>query len=156
MKQGTKYGREAIQLAGSIFASSGVLMLVILMIWWAVAGFQDGYQALMILGPGFLGLGSGFLIFDLKKRRTAQKLLEEGRFVWGEIVALEYNGFIRVNGRYPWYAKVRYLDGAGQVHTFKSRCISSRTAPNLVGRRVKVYVDSDYRRSHVDLNSIEA
>ncbi|MBQ9148631.1 MAG: hypothetical protein IJX69_03585 [Oscillospiraceae bacterium] len=155
MAQPGKYGREAIWTAGVIFAATGaVVSLAAVILWICQPGF-DGFPAFAILGPVFLILGSAFLVSDRKKRRIAAELKENGRSVWGEIVAVERNTTLRVNGSYAWFARVRYFDGLGNVYIFESRCYATRKTPDLVGRHVKVYVDKDYQRSHVDLERVK-
>ena len=150
-----KYGREAIWTAGVIFAVTGGGMCLICLIAALLHGFSVAFAGLAIVGPVFLVLGAVMLVTDGKKKRTARALMENGLYVWGEIISVERDTLIRVNGSYPWYAKVRYADPAGKAQTVRSREYTARKIPDLAGRRVKVYVDSGYRRSHVDLESIE-
>ena len=149
-----KYGREAIWTAGVIFAVTGGGMCLICLIVALLREFSVAFAGIAMVGPVFLVLGAVMLVTDAKKKRTARALMENGRYVWGEIISVERNTWIRVNGNYPWYAKVRYADPAGKVHTTRSREYTARKIPDLAGRRVKVYVDGD-QRNHVDMESIE-
>lgn len=155
MKKHGTFGRASIWTAGVIFAATGGILVLVCLTAALLRVFPAGFAAPAILGPVFLTLGAAMLLTDAKKNRIARELMDNGRYVWGEIVSIERNALLRVNGSYPWFVRVRWFDGSGNVYMFESRGHTARKLPNLVGRRVKVYVDGDYRRSHVDLESIE-
>lgn len=93
----------------------------------------------MPLGVVFLCLSAVFTLLRIRKKREQARLLEEGRYVWGQITEVEFNYSVRVNRRHPQVAIVQYRDTGGTVHIFKSGNVFSYGAASLVGQQVRVF-----------------
>ena len=103
----------------------------------------------------FLILGVVFLAILAAKRNRSQKLIDEGRFVWGSIADCVYDFNVNINGTHPYKAIVRYCDGRGMTHIFKSDNINRYPDHSLIGRTVRVYVSSEnMKHYYVDMQSI--
>lgn len=91
------------------------------------------------LGIVFLALCAVFTILRIRKKRERARLVEEGRYVWGQITEVEFNYSVRVNRRHPQVAIVQHRDSSGTVHVFKSGNLFSYGTSSLVGQQVRVY-----------------
>ena len=158
MEKRAKLGVNALLLIGIIYAGLGGLF-VILGLFFAI-GLKDT-EAWMIgtifagIGGIFLVLGVIFLCLEWRKRRRANRLMAGGRYVWGQIVEFVPNYNVTVNGRHPYIAMVRYADGYGVTHIFKSGSLRIYPDPAAVGRQVKVYIENDtYEHYYVDMDGV--
>lgn len=135
-------------ILGTVFAVLGIVLAVIFrQTEEAVIGLTFGG-----IGMLFLVLGIVFLALEIRKKRRADKLLEAGRYVWGEVVDCVPNFSVRINGRHPYMAMVQYVDAAGTRHLFRSHASMKLRNAALCGRNVKVYVEDDsFRHYYVDL-----
>ena len=107
------------------------------------------------VGSVFLAVGIIFLIGESRRKRRIKKLLEAGRYVWGEIIELAPNYNIRINGRNPYLAVVRHTDSRGQNHLFRSESLRIYPDPALVGKQVRIYIgDQTFHNYYVDLEAI--
>ena len=133
---------------GGVFAVIGLTVMILSGEW--VFGLCFGGIGLI-----FLVLGIIFLRRDHRRRQTARKLYENGRYIWGEVVELAPNYNIRVNNRHPYVAKIRYVDGAGVVHIFTSPNLYRYPDGSVLQKSVKVYVEDDtFQRYYVDMDEI--
>lgn len=138
-------------LLGGLFVALGIGLSVAL----------KGTDVIMIglifggIGSIFLILGIVFLCIIAAKRATRRRLLEQGRYIWGEVIACEMNVNVTINGTHPYYLVVRCRDPYGSLHTFRSESLRFYPEPALIGRQVKVYVSDDsFRHYYVDTEGI--
>ena len=76
--------------------------------------------------------------------------IASGRYVWGTIADWRVNRSIEVCGRHPIVLLVRYVDGGGQEHFFRSPSLRIVGGPQLRGKQVRVYYeDPDFRNYYV-------
>lgn len=158
MEKKAKLGMGALLLIGIIYSVLGgtfVALGIGLLIGlqgtdtWFIGGIFAG------IGGLFLILGIVFLMIEGAKRRRADKLIAGGRYVWGEITEFVPNYNVRINGRHPYAAVVRYRDGYGVTHIFRSGSLRIYPDPAAVGRQVKVYIENDtYKHYYVDMEGI--
>lgn len=150
---------SAVRITGRVFTLIGGGFLVMGAALWYFLRNTEGW----LVGPIFLAVGGIFLLIgilllteDAKHRHRLARLVESGRYVWGEVVSLEPDRRIRINDENPFYAVLRYTDPFGRVTVFRS--ISSmelRHRDDLVGRQVKVYIGADTAKDYaVDLDSL--
>ena len=136
-------------LLGGLFCIVGVLVMFL--------PEEEGAagMAMGLTGGGFFLAGMVFVVRELWYKRCARKLMEEGRWGWGEIWDVVPDMVVRINKSHPHYVMVRYTDPLRQIYTFRSRSLRIPRRTDLVGRRVRVYVSGDdCRRYHVDLDSV--
>ena len=158
MEKKAKLGMGALLLIGitytilgGIFVALGVGLLIGLdeTDAWFIGAIFAG------IGSLFLILGIIFLIIESARKRRADKIIAGGRYVWGEIVEFVPNFNVTINGRHPYIAMVRYSDGYGVTHIFKSGNLRIYPDPAAVGRQVKVYIENDtYKHYYVDIEGI--
>jgi hypothetical protein len=82
-------------ILGSIFSCVGLVMLL------AIVTLLIGIL-FTLLGLGFLAGGLAALIWRYQQARTTVRVLQVGQAARGEIVSVEQNYNVRVNGRHPW------------------------------------------------------
>lgn len=138
-------------ILGGLFVALGVGLLI------ALNGTDTWLTGAIFAGVGslFLILGIVFLIVQQRKKRRADRLIAGGRYVWGQIVEFVPNYNVTINGRHPYIAVVRYADGYGVTHIFKSGSLRIYPDPGAVGRQVKVYIGDDtYKHYYVDMDGV--
>ena len=66
----------------------------------------------LFLGIAFLIAGGGVLLWRYQNAQKVVTILREGEARQGQIVALEQDYHIRINGRYPWIIRYQFhVDG---------------------------------------------
>jgi len=82
------------------------------------------------LGIIFLGAGIAVLVWRYQTAQRIVELLEQGEATLGEVLGVQQNFQIRVNGRYPWTVAYRYeVNGeqySGQVTTLSRPDLSQQ------------------------------
>lgn len=138
-------------LLGGFFVIVGAILTVTLY----------GQEARMVgiiftaIGSIFFILGIIFLVLQNRKRKTAQRLVDEGQFLWAEIVDLVPNFNVSINNRHPYIARARYVDGNGTVHIFKSRNVYEYLDSSILNRQVKVYTeDNEFKKYYMDIERV--
>ena len=107
------------------------------------------------IGIIFLFIGILFLILMLKKKKDAQKLLDNGQYVIAEICEITPNYTVRINGKHPYVIQCKYETIDGTVHIFKSRNLFFNPESMLRSTSVKVYTDRvNYKTYYVDIDEI--
>lgn len=149
-----KMGRSALFLVGSIYTGLGGFFMVL----GTLIGCRLKQAVFLVafggIGGLFFVLGLILLGMEVGKQRRNRALVAAGRYVWGEITACEPVRNIEINGRHPYVALVRYVDGGGTIHIFKSGSVTGYLPPDLLHRQVKVYADDNLRHAYVALEDI--
>ncbi len=60
------------------------------------------------LGVLFLGAGIAILVWRYQMAHRTVEVLQQGEATLGEILSVQQNYQVRVNGRYPWTVEYRY------------------------------------------------
>jgi len=108
-----------------------------------------------ILGGCFLAVALILLFVAVFQRKRLQKIVDTGKYIWGEITEIVANYNVRVNSRNPFVLLVRYQDRHGNIHIFRSRNIKHYPDRSVIGKQVKVYYeDESYKHYYVDLAGI--
>ena len=142
MNPKVKMEKDAAFIFGMVLGILGGIFLALGILFGVLLG-SEGLLACLV----FVGVGGVFFLLCLrscrKKQRRMQKLLEEGRYLWGEIVECAPNLQISVNGRHPTIATARYLAPDGTEHLFQSRNLYHWRPENggLLHQRVKIYIE---------------
>ena len=145
MNSKVKMEKDAAFIFGMVLGILGGIFLALGILFGVLLG-SEGLLACLV----FVGVGGVFFLIGLlclrscrKKQRRMQKLLEEGRYLWGEIVECAPNLQISVNGRHPTIATARYLAPDGTEHLFQSRNLYHWRPENggLLHQQVKIYIE---------------
>lgn len=133
---------------GSIFAGLGALFLV-LGIWLFIATGEGMALIFSGLGLPFFLIGLGFLFKDARDKKKEQQLRESGSRILADLVAVQFNTSVRVNGRCPFIIQCQAVNPAdGKVYLFESKNFWYDPEPFLQDRpKIPVLVDGDnYQR----------
>ncbi|HHJ12480.1 MAG TPA: DUF3592 domain-containing protein [Chromatiales bacterium] len=111
---------------------------------------SDAVAGLMLLGMGavFLLFGGGFGLYLLRER-ARRRLRQTGTLVHAEIVEVEKNPSLQVNGRTPWRIRAQWKNPTtGKTHLFVSENLWLDPGPFLDNRTVKVYIERNNPKRH--------
>jgi len=159
MKKNGLYGMSALSIVGIVFSILGAVYTILGVILWNVPSLE-GEDALV--GPIFFGIGCLFLVLGViflmveqAKKKQTEALIAGGRYIWGELTEFVPNYNVRVNGRNPYVAVVRYRDAQGIIHVFRSRNLRVFPDTAAIGKQVKVYIkDDSFKPYFVDLTGV--
>ena len=142
---------NALLIIGLVYSALGALFVVLGIVLALV--LEEGLLFCVIfggIGMVFLILGIIFLAVEYGKRKSAEQLIASGRYVWGTIADWRVNRSVEVCGRHPIVLLVRYVDGRGQEHIFRSSSLRIVGGPQLLGKQVRVYYgDPDFGNYYV-------
>lgn len=95
------------------------------------------------------------LIYAVFQRKRLQKIVDAGKYIWGEVTEIVANYNVRINNRNPFILMVRYQDRNGNIHIFRSRNVKNYPDRSVIGKQVKVYYeDESYKHYYIDLEGI--
>ena len=158
MEEKAKWNVNPPFILGITFSFIGAIYLLVGI---GLLGAADDVDALTVgsvfapLGSVFFVAGAAFLIWCLRQKKTADRLLEEGHYVWGKILRIEVKRNISAFGRHPAVAIVFYQDGAGRQHLFRSRYVYRGLELSAAGKPVRIYLGNDtYKQYYVDMEPL--
>lgn len=158
MDRKIKIGIGPAEICSIIFGVIGTIYLVIgLMLQNTPPNTEehDASIAFTILGGVFLLTTVILLVTGTIKRRRLQRIVNEGRYVWGEIADITVNYNVRVNSRNPYIVMVRHVDRNGSIHMFRSNNQYKYPDRSIIGKQVKVfYEDESFKHYYVDLDGV--
>ena len=149
---------SALWLTGIIFSVLGLVFTLLGVALFLTTALVETKMVGMVFTPTgllFLILGILFLRINAGNTKRRRELIEQGRYVWGQILEFVPNRSVRINGRCPYFACVRYIDGAGRSHIFKSESLLIFPDPAMVGKNVKIfYRDDSFHHYVVDMEPV--
>ena len=158
MEKKARIGRSALLIIGIIYTALGGTFVILGAALAALLRDSDAFMVGLIFGGSgaiFLISGIIFLIVELCKKRRSDALLASGHYILGEVVDIAANINVNVNGRYPYHIIVQYIDPHGVRHIFRSPGLRIFRDPELLGKKVKVYVENDnFKHYYVDVDEI--
>ena len=158
MEKKARIGQSALLIIGIIYTALGGTFVILGIALAALLRDSDAFMVGLIfggIGAIFLILGIIFLIVELCKKKRSDALLASGHYVLGEVVDIAANINVNVNGRYPYHIIVQYIDPHGVRHIFRSPGLRIFRDPELLGKKVKVYVENDnFKHYYVDVDEI--
>jgi len=92
----------------------------------------------LILGIIFLAVAIPLMLNRHKKVSQMRHVLETGELISGQLVSLERNHSVRVNGRYPWALTYRF-QVAGQEYTNKTHTLDRPGEQFQPGQSVYIF-----------------
>lgn len=149
---------SALGIIGAVYSLLGGIFVVL----GICLGIALRHTEAMMVGIIFSGIGAVFLILGLvflgiiaARRANQRRLVEQGRFIWGEVIECSLNYNVRIRRGHPYYLTVRCRDAAGRTHIFHSDSLRLYPDPSLIGKQVKVYISDDsFRHYYVDAAGI--
>ena len=159
MEKRAKLGWNALRILGIVYVILGGVFLAIgigmLFLGTDELDLKIVGGVFTLLG-GIIGLLGGiFLAVEYGKQKRADRLIASGRYLWGQVVDCQMNYNVRVKGRSPVIFVVKYVDGRGVSHIFRSHGVNTYRDPDYIGKQVKVYVSDDsFRHYYVDVEEL--
>lgn len=158
MDRKIKHGLSTKLLISLIFGFLGIVYVGISIPMFVFDGFSSVIAVPLIftiVGAVFI-IVAGILAFaEIKKRRQINRMLQENRYLWGEVVEIRQNMSVRINSRHPYVVTVRCQDRLGQIHTFRSRNILHYVDRAIMGKQAKVYyADDSFKVYYVDIDPL--
>ncbi len=156
-----KVGINATSIVGIVFSIMGAVFLVLGIVIGIGLRKELGVESVIFtfsfggMGLLFFVLGISFLIALGKKKKTAQRLLDNGNYIIAEICDISRVYNVQVNGQCPYVISCKYEAMDGTVHVFKSRYLYYNPESLLKNNVVRVYVDNDnFKNYYVDIDEV--
>lgn len=158
MKPKIRGDKGAVFILGIVYTLLGAIFVVVDGVLTAVLYEEEARMVGVIfasIGSIFLILGIVFLVIWNRKKKTAQRLVDGGKYLWAEIVEFVPNYNVRINNRYAYIARARYVDGNGTIHIFKSHNLYRYPDESMLYQQVKIYIeDNSFKKYYMDINEI--
>ncbi len=107
------------------------------------------------LGLVFLVIGIVLLIRAAAKKRQADQLIADGRYIWATVTQLKEIRTINGFRGHPWVILASYTGTNGQTHHFQSRHLYRKPDASIIGKPIKVYIQgSSYTLYYVDVEPL--
>ena len=150
--------KNPLRILGVVFTVLGAAFLVLGVALGAALPLEEARLVFLgtfgLLGLVFLCVGVGSLAGVARAARRKEELKAHGEAIPAEILGLEVNRSIRINGRCPRRLVCRYEED-GVAYVCRSENLMGY--PTIRGNTVTVYRDPyDRRRYYVDVESVMA
>ena len=89
----------------------------------------------LVLGLAFLGTGGGVLLWRYQYSVRVVNVLKQGQATRGEIVEIQENYAVRINGRHPWVIRYQF-QANGQGYRGQVTTLNQPGEPLHAGRAV--------------------
>lgn len=155
------------QVLAVVFGIMGVIYFIVGICMLAAYNFSLDERTtgdvfvFFILGIVFSALGVICIIltavlFGVMLRRTKhmREIVSEGNYIMAEIMSVDSDYSVTINGRYAQRLYCRYTDEAGVIHEFRSRRFFFDPSDLLTELEIPVYFRrGDYEHYYVDIDS---
>ena len=154
METKAKWNWNVPAIIGSVFSFMGIVYIgisIFLFIAPADAEAVAVRTVFLPLGLVLFCVGIVFLLHAASKKRQADQLIADGRYIWATVTALRE--IRNVNGLrgHPCVMQASYTDAYGQTYHFQSRYLYRKLNASFVGKPVKVYIQgSNYSIYYMD------
>ena len=158
MDRKIKHGLSAKLLTSIIFGIMGLVYLGISIPMLLIDDFSSVFVIPLIfsiVGAILCSIAAVMGYLEIKKRRQIDRMIQDNRYIWGEVVDISQNFNVRINNRHPYVVTVRYQDRRGMIHNFNSRNIMHYVDRAIMGKQVRVYyADDSFKTYHVDIDPL--
>ena len=137
MEKKARIGRSALLIIGIIYTALGEPPVILGIALAALLRDSDAFMVGLIfggIGAIFLISGIVFLIVEFCKKKRSDALLASGHYILGEVVDIAANINVNVNGRYPYYIIVQYIDPTVCGTFSKVPACAFSAIPELLGK----------------------
>ena len=154
METKAKWDWNIAAILGATFCFIGIVYIgisIFLFIAPADAEAVAVRTVFLPLGLVLFCVGIVFLLHAVSKKRQADQLIADGRYIWATVAALRE--IRNVNGfrGHPCVIQASYTDAYGQTYHFQSRYIYRKPNASIVGKPVKVYIQGgNYSTYYMD------
>ena len=154
METKAKWNWNVPAIIGSVFSFMGIVYIgisIFLFIAPADAEAVAVRTVFLPLGLVLFCVGIVFLLHAASKKRQADQLIADGRYVWATVTELREIRSINGFRGHPWVIQAQYADAYGQSYFFQSRHLYRKPDTSIVGKSVKVYIQgSNYTCYYMD------
>ena len=158
MDRKIKHGLSAKLLTSIIFGIMGLVYLGISIPMLLIDDFSSVFVIPLIfsiVGAILCSIAAVMGYLEIKKRCQIDRMIQDNRYIWGEVVDISQNFNVRINNRHPYVVTVRYQDRRGMIHNFNSRNIMHYVDRAIMGKQVRVYyADDSFKTYHVDIDPL--
>ena len=158
MDRKIKHGLSAKLLTSIIFGIMGLVYLGISIPMLLIDDFSSVFVIPLIfsiVADILCSIAAVMGYLEIKKRRQIDRMIQDNRYIWGEVVDISQNFNVRINNRHPYVVTVRYQDRRGMIHNFNSRNIMHYVDRAIMGKQVRVYyADDSFKTYHVDIDPL--
>jgi hypothetical protein len=158
MDRKIKHGLSAKLLTSIIFGIMGLVYLGISIPMLLIDDFSSVFVIPLIfsiVGAVLCSIAAVMGYSEIKKRRQIDRMIQDNRYIWGEVIDISQNFNVRINNRHPYVVTVRYQDRRGMIHNFNSRNIMHYVDRAIMGKQVRVYyADDSFKIYHVDIDPL--
>lgn len=162
MTERKKTGWSVLSIVGLSFAPTGLLFLILgIVFWFNQVGDEPNDPLIFLctfggLGAVFLLIGLGLLGADLRRRRLMKRAYDGGYCVSARITGVREKQNVKINNRHPYVVECRWTDPAtDEEHVYTSRYLREDVTGLLTAEEVPVYVDRmDARIGFVDIDAV--
>ena len=114
MDRKIKHGLSAKLLISIIFGILGIVYICTSIPMFIFDSFDSVWVLpvlFCVLGIVFIAVAAVLAFVELKKRWQIARMLQENRYLWGEVTEITVNYAITINRRHPYVLLVQYRDG---------------------------------------------
>ena len=158
MDEKAKLDFDAASIVGLVFSLMGLIYLCCGIGLWVHPADAEAVSVAKVflpLGAALLAVGGSLLVRLLVKKKAANRLLEEGRYVWGQVTELRENKHINGFRGHPCVAYITHRNSSGETQTFRSRHIYRKNIGFLIGKQVRIYKTNEAHTSYyVDIDAL--
>lgn len=146
---------KVMKILGVFFFVLGLAMLApgLYLVW----RFGLALIVMPLCGTVFFATGAGFLLRLRTQKAADRKLRETGSRIEADIIGVQWNTTVRLNGACPLEIQCQAVNPAdGKVYVFRSKSVWFDPTPFLENRKtLPVWVDGDnWRRYTVDTDGV--
>lgn len=146
---------SAFSVVGAIYTVLGGIMAALGIIFF-VADIDVLDITFFGIGALFLILGIIFLCVIRHQKRRAERLIQGGRYIWGEVVDTQIVFSERVGHTHPVRLVAKYVDPYGTTHMFTSKNLYRLTCQHMIGQKVKIYIEgNNFDRYYVAIDEAD-
>lgn len=148
--------RNPFMIMGRVFAIIGGCLLLVCLVLFAALYERENDIWLFLLpfginGMVFLSIGLVFWLVQRRKRLLQEQLLSQGEAISAQVLGLEPNPSVRINGRCPMRLICRYEENGT---SYLCRSENLQGYPRLCQDTVTVYRDPyNIKRYYVDVST---
>ena len=154
METKAKWDLNAPFIVGITFIFMGIVYLGISLGLFLFPTDSEGIAVRSVFLPlGLVLFLAGFVltIRAAAKKRQADQLIADGRYIWATVAELREIRTINGFRGHPCVIQACYTDSRGQTHHFQSRHLYRKPDESILGKPVKVYIQiSNYACYYMD------
>ena len=112
-------------------------------------------QIFVLIGIGMLCGACIALYCHFRRRKQIEQLVENGQYIWCQIVDILPNTSVTINNRHPYFILCQYTDHCDHTYQFKSCNLKYSPDRRIIGQQVRVYyLHDNFKPYYVELSRV--